>query len=489
MNEYGIKEIQSLFESGELTSELLTQQYLDRIKEIDISTNAIIELNPDALDLARKMDEERKNGTIRGPMHGIPVILKDNIDTNDKMMTTAGSLALEGNYAKKDAFIVKQLREAGAVILAKGNLSEWANFRGKRSSSGWSSRGGQTHNPYALNRSPCGSSSGSAVAVAANLCTVSIGTETDGSVICPANANGIVGIKPTIGLCSRSGIIPIAHTQDTAGPMGRTVEDTTILLGAIVGYDEVDPITDKATKIDYTQFLDKEGLKGTRLGFSKSIMSSVPKVEKVMETIMKKLKELGAELVEFDDFPKVEELDPAEFNVLLYEFKEDLNNYLSTLSTEVKVHSMEDVIKFNEDNDDKVLPHFDQEHFVSAVDKGDLNSEEYLNAIKLYDEYREKITSFLDDNKLDAMIAPSGGPAWFIDHINGDSFTGVTSTSAIAAITGFSNITVPAGYISGLPIGLSFIGRAFDEPTIIKLAYSFEQGTQYRKTPTFNSSI
>lgn len=483
MKEYSIREIQSLMTNNKLSAETLVKMYLDRIDEVDKLTNSIIEINPDALDIARQLDVERLDKGSRGPMHGIPVMIKDNIDTSDKMMTTAGSLALEGNYAEKDAFIVRKLREAGAVILAKTNLSEWANFRGMKSISGWSSRGGQTRNPYALDRNPCGSSSGSAVAVAANLCVVAIGTETDGSIVCPAQINGIVGIKPSIGLISRKGIIPISHTQDTAGPMGRSVEDAAILLGVMIGKDSGDAGSHQADlgQSDYTQFLDKDGLNGARLGWSKKFIGQHPKLDEILKKTLQSLRDLGAEIIEFKEYPEVEGLGKAEFSVLLYEYKEGLNKYLDNLSSEVKVHSIMELIEFNEENKDKVLPHFGHEYLNSADEKGDLNSEEYLEAITLFKEYKSKLLNFMDENKLDALLGPSGGPAWLIDHILGDTIS--SSTSYMAAVTGFSNITVPAGYISGLPVGISFIGRAFAEPTIIKLAYSFEQGTSVRRSP------
>lgn len=491
MQEYSIKTLQEMLDKKEITSFELVQQYLERIKDIDPKTNAIIELNPDALAIAKSLDEERNTKGKRGLLHGIPVILKDNIDTIDKMMTTAGSLALEGNYAQKDSFVAKQLRDAGAIILAKANLSEWANFRGKRSNSGWSSRGGQTKNPYVLNRNPCGSSSGSAVAVASNFCTVAVGTETDGSVICPSGINGIVGIKPSIGLVSRSGIIPISHSQDTAGPMGRTVEDVAILLNVIAGYDQEDEVTKEAVvqKKDYTEFLLADGLKGARIGLNKKHLEMVPKVTKLYESIIQKLKDLGAEIVEFDDFPTVEKLDESEFNVLVYDYKVDLHNYLKGASTGAKAHSIEEVIKFNEDNQEKVLPLFGQEHLIACLEKGDFESEEYVEAKKVCEQYKNKVLEFFDENKLDALITPSNGPSWLIDTVNGDYFTGIEGTTSIAAITGFANMTVPMGYIKELPIGLNFIGKAFSEPTLIKLAYSFEQATKVRKPPQFLATI
>lgn len=489
MKEYNILEIQTLMNNDELTSETLVKMYLKRIDEVDKLTNSIMEINPDAIDIAKELDTERLSKGSRGPLHGVPVIIKDNIDTSDKMMTTAGSLALEGNYAEKDAFIVRKLREAGAVILAKANLSELANFRGMKSTSGWSSRGGQTKNPYALDRNPCGSSSGSAVAVASNLCVVAIGTETDGSVVCPSQINGIVGIKPSIGLISRNGIIPISHTQDTAGPMGRTVVDAAILLGVLIGTDPDDIGSQQAHlgHSDYTQFLDKDGLKGARLGWSKKFIGQHPKLDKVLRKTLQSLRDLGAEIVEFKEYPEVEGLGKAEFSVLLYEYKEYLNKYLDNLSPEVKVHSIKELIEFNEKYKDKVLPHFGQEYLISAEEKGDFTSEEYVEAKILFEEYKSKLLNFMDENKLDALLGPSGGPAWLIDHIIGDAIS--SSTSFIAAVTGFSNITVPAGYISGLPVGISIIGRAFAEPTIIKLAYAFEQGTLVRVAPKFVSTI
>ena len=491
MNEYTIKTVQTMLDSNKLTSFDLINEYLARIKEFDSKTNAIIEINPDALDIAKQLDKERKTSGKRGLLHGIPIILKDNIDTADKMMTTAGSLALEGNHAQKDAFIVKQLRRAGAIILAKANLSEWANMRGERSISGWSSRGGQTRNPYALDRNSCGSSSGSAVAVAANFCVVAIGTETDGSVICPSGINGIVGIKPSIGLVSRSGIIPISHSQDTAGPMGRTVEDATILLTSMAGHDPEDEITSKAVseKKNYSDYLVADGLKGARLGLNKKHLGMVPKVTRLYEKTIEKLKELGAEVVEFDEFPTVEKLDKSEFNVLLYDYNQDLNKYLSTIVSEINIHTIDDVIEFNKKHEDKVLPYYGQEHLIAALEKSDMESDEYKEAKKICNDYKDTIQSFMDDNKLDALITPSNGPSWLIDRVNGDLFTGIEGTTSIAAVTGFCNITVPMGYVHGLPIGLNIIGRAFAEPTIIKLAYSFEQATKIRKPPQFLDTV
>ena len=491
MTEYSIKTVQELFDKKELTAFELTKEFLSRINDIDKKTNAIIEINPDALDTAKQLDEERLNTGKRSLLHGIPIILKDNIDTTDKMMTTAGSLALEGNYADKDAFVTKQLREAGAIILAKANLSEWANMRGKRSISGWSSRGGQTRNPYALDRNACGSSSGSAVAVASNYCTVAVGTETDGSVICPSGINGIVGIKPSIGLVSRSGIIPIAHSQDTAGPMARTVEDAVILLNMMVGFDHEDGVTKRAEteKQDYTTFLQADGLNGARLGLNKKHLDMVPKVTKLYETTIEKFKELGAEVVEFDDFPTVEKLDESEIIVLMHEYYTDLNKYLSKTNPDLQMNTIEQVVKFNEKHKEKVLQYYGHEFLVLANEQKDSKAEEYTDALKVYEEYKIKLTNFMVENKLDALITPSNGPSWLIDKVNGDLFTGMEGSTSIAAITGFCNISVPMGYVHGLPIGINFVGRAFAEPTIIKLAYSFEQATKIRQTPQFHDSI
>ena len=495
MKEYTIIELQTAMLTGELTSRKIVESYLKRIRTIDATgprLNSIIEINPDALKIAEELDEERKNSGPRGPMHGIPVVLKDNLDTADKMMTTAGSLALLGSIPSKDSFVVEQLRRAGAVILAKANLSEWANFRSEHSSSGWSSRGGQTRNPYVLDRNPCGSSSGSAVAVAANLCSVAIGTETDGSVICPSNVNGIVGIKPTVGLVSRSGIIPISHTQDTAGPMGRTVADVAILLGAMTGIDPRDPITKESTgksNTDYTQFLDIDGLKGKRIGVIRTLFGFDIRVDEIIENSIEVMKKNGAEIVDPIDIPSAKEHWKHEYQVLLYEFKETLNAYLIRLGPDAPVKSLKEIIEFNKAYEKKTMPIFGQETMIKAQEKGGLDSKEYIEALEKCRKLSrtEGLDAALDDNKLDALIAPSGGPAWLTDHVVGDHFSG--GSSSLAAMSGYSSITVPAGYIHGLPVGISFISGPYAEPTLIRLAYSFEQATQVRIPPDFKSSV
>jgi amidase len=495
MNEQTILQLQEQMNAGKLTSRVIVEWYLKRIEEIDENgpkLNSIIELNPDALTIADALDAERKEKGPRGHMHGIPVVLKDNIDTSDKMMTTAGSLALLGSIPARDAFLVEQLRKAGAVILAKANLSEWANFRSEHSSSGWSSRGGQTLNPYALNRNPCGSSSGSAVAVAADLCSVAVGTETDGSVICPSHANGIVGIKPTIGLVSRSGIVPISHTQDTAGPMGRCVADAAILLGAMTGMDSSDSITEDSkgkAHSDYTQFLDSKGLKGARIGVVRNLFGFDERVDEIMETSIETMRKEGAKIVDPTEIPTTKDLWEPEYEVLLYEFKADLNAYLAGLGSDAPVESLEEVIKFNEDNRDKTMPFFGQDIMLKAQEKGPLDSPEYINALEKCQKLAktEGLDYVLNEHQLNAVVAPSGGPAWLTDHVTGDHFSG--GSSSLAAVSGYSSITIPAGYIHGLPIGMSFIGGAYQEPVLIRLAYSFEQATLVREPPGFRHSV
>ncbi len=496
MEEYTISELQQKMASGELTSRRLTELYLERIDSIDKNgprLNAIIETNPDALAIASSLDEERARGSTRGPLHGIPIVLKDNIDTADRMQTTSGSLALEGNYAIRDAGLVERLRAAGAVILAKANLSEWANFRGKNSTSGWSSRGGLTRNPYALDRSACGSSSGSGVAVAANLCAAAVGTETDGSIICPAQTNGIVGLKPTLGLVSRAGIIPIAHSQDTAGPMARTVADAAILLGAMAGPDQRDSATGSSAKrglVDYTPFLDPNGLKGARIGVARTLFGSDQRVAKIMDESLAAMKHAGAELIDVE-MKSSDAFGKAELEVLLFEFKADLNAYLRGLGPQVKVHSMEEVIKFNEENRARVLQYFGQERMEAAQKKGPLTGKKYLAALEKNrkSSRAEGIDAAMKKHRLHAIVCPSGGAAWMIDLVNGDGGRNwdMDSTS-YAAAAGYPHITVPAGYIWGLPVGVSFFARAWQEPMLIKLAYAFEQVTKVRKPPQFLSS-
>ena len=491
--EWTITELQEKIESGELTSRRLAELYLERIEAVDKSgpyINSIIELNPEALEIADTLDAERQAGKTRGALHGVPILIKDNIDTHDRMQTTAGSLALEGHIAEKDAFVVRQLRKAGALILGKTNLSEWANFRGKRSISGWSSRGGLTRNPYALDRSACGSSSGSGAAVASNLCAAAVGTETDGSIICPSQTNGIVGIKPTLGLISRNGIIPIAHSQDTAGPMARTVADAAILLGAMTGVDAQDSATRLSKKralSNYTKFLDRDGLREARIGVARNMAGTNPRILKIFEYCIEVLKKLGAEVIDPADVKDFDKYGKTELEVLHYEFKADLNKYLKSLDGTARVHSMEDVIKFNEENSDKVMPYFGQEHMTTALEKPSLSDKKYREALAKNHLYaRTKgLDATLRKHRLDAIIVPSGGPSWVVDLVNGDAINWDMESTSPAAVAGYPHITVPAGYIFGLPIGLSFIGKAWQEATLIKFAYAFEQATQLRRMPRF----
>jgi amidase len=480
--------LQAAMASGQATSRSIIQTYLARIAEIDKKLNSVIEVNPEALAIADRMDAERKAGKIRGPLHGIPVLIKDNIDTADRMKTTAGSLALvDAPTPKQDAFVVKQLRNGGAVIIGKTNLSEWANFRSEHSSSGWSGRGGQTHNPYMLDRNPCGSSSGTGASIAANLAAIGVGTETDGSVICPSSTCGIVGIKPTLGLVSRSGIIPIAHSQDTAGPMCRTVADAAALLTVMAGSDPSDPITSGGAtqRKDYTQFLQKDGLRGMKIGVGRQYFGRNDKVDKLIEPQLQVLKDGGATLVDIE-FPHLRDFGDAEYDVLLYEFKEDLNKYLTGRGGQYK--TLADLIDFNDKNADKEMPYFGQEIFIKAQAKSDLNDRAYHIALlqsKLWSQ-EQGIDGAVKKYGVDAFVAPSGGVAWYTDLVNGDC--GVFESSSLAAVAGYPNITVPAGFIQGLPAGISFFGPAFSEPTLIKIAYAFEQATKARKTPKYLST-
>jgi amidase len=491
LGEWTISELQLMMTTGTLTSETLTDLYLKRIKTIDKGgpkLNSIIETNPDALSIASSLDEERANGKTRGPLHGIPILIKDNIDTHDQMQTTSGSLALQGHIAPRDAFIVGKLRAAGAVILGKTNLSEWANFRGKRSISGWSSRGGLTKNPYVLDRSPCGSSSGSAVAVAADLCAVAIGTETDGSIICPSQTNGIVGIKPTVGLWSRSGIIPIAHSQDTAGPMARCVADAAILLGALSETDEQDATTTvrrRRSFNDYTQFLDLNGLDGARIGVARRMAGTDRRIIDIFDRCLDTMRKRGVVLVDPVDVRNFNKLTKNETEVLQYEFKADLNDYLKRTRADMK--TLADIIKFNEENKEQVMPYFGQEHMEISQKKNSLEDKKYCNALVKNRclARTEGIDATMQKHKLDAIVVPSGGPAWMIDLVNGDGSTWDIDSTSIAAVAGYPHITVPAGHVFGLPIGLSFIAKAWMEPTLIRLAYAFEQTTQARKPPRF----
>ncbi|HWM27575.1 MAG TPA: amidase [Woeseiaceae bacterium] len=484
--EYDIAALQDSMQRGEVTSRELVQYYLDRIDAIDRrgpELFAIIELNPDALQIAGALDEERRGSGARGPLHGIPIVLKGNIDTGDKMSTSAGSLALKDHHPPDDAFLVARLREQGAVILGKANLSEWANFRSTRSSSGWSSIGGQTRNPYDPRRNPCGSSSGSAVAVSANLAAIAVGTETDGSIVCPASINGIVGIKPTVGLVSRDGIIPIAHSQDTAGPMARTVRDAALLLTALSARDPSDPAARERsdTVTDYAANLREDALEGKKIGVLRthSGAGQDPRVDTILNDSIAVLVAHGAEIVDPIEI-ETEGMGDAEYEVLLYEFKEDLNRYLASSNAEVE--SLEAIIAFNEEHAETVMPFFGQDIMELAQGKGPLTDVEYLEALELSRRIaREGIDNAVEAHNLDALIAPSNGPAWLTDHINSDHFS--VGSSSFAAVSGYASVTVPAGFIFGLPIGVSFIGPAFSEQTLIEIAYAFEQTTKARRAP------
>jgi len=491
LNEITIRELQEAFENNTLTIEKVVQLYLDRIDAIDKngpSLNSVIEINPDAISDARRLDRELKEGNKKGPLHGIPIMLKDNIDTAGKMMTTAGSLALYGHFASKNSAVAQKLIDAGAIIIGKTNLSEWANFRSTRSSSGWSGRGGQTRNPYITDRNPCGSSSGSGAAASANLCAGAIGTETNGSIVCPSSINGIVGIKPTVGLVSRTGIIPISHSQDTAGPMCRTVEDAAIMLGALTGIDQSDAHTQKSegkSYSDYTQFLDKDSLSNKRIGVATRYTGFHSEVDKLLEKAKADLRNLGAEVVDIESEDLNNRTDQDAYKVLLYEFKHDLNAYLENCPSSLKYRTLEDLIKFNKQHADEEMPFFDQEIFISSQAMEDLNSDDYKTALEnvLTANGPDGIDMVLGKYELDAIIAPTGAPSWPIDVINGDHYIG--GSSSPAARSGYPNITVPMGYVHGLPVGLSFFAEAFSEPKLIGLTYAYEQHTKHRKAPEF----
>ena len=490
LDEITVAELQEGMRSGKFTSRGLASGYLARIAEIDKagpSLNAVIELNPEVLAIADQLDAERKSKGPRGPLHGIPILIKDNIGTADRMRTSAGSLALAGFTPARDSAVARQLRKAGALILGKTNLSEWANFRSSHSSSGWSGRGGQTHNPYATDRNPCGSSSGSGAAVSANLCAIAIGTETDGSIVCPSSANGTVGIKPTVGLISRAGIIPVSHNQDTAGPMCRTVADAAVLLGALAGADPADTATAASSgKIpaDYARFLDPKGLHGARIGVLRKTFDFSESVAPVFNAALDAMRDASAVLVDIE-IASLGKFDDSEFTAMLYDFKADLNAYLAAAGPKILVNSLKELIVFNERNRDTEMPYFGQDLFEKAEAKGPLTEKAYLDAhAKNHRLARtEGIDAAMDKHKLDAIVAPTAGPSWLTDHIDGDHDTG--GTSSLAAVAGYPNIHVPAGFVFGMPIGVSFFGRAWSEPQLIRIAYSFEQATRARKPPRF----
>jgi amidase len=492
LEEATIADLQNAMASGRRSARSITQLYLNRIAQLDRkgpTLRHVIEVNPEALAIADSLDRERKAGRVRGPLHGIPMLLKDNLDTADRMTTTAGSLALAGSIPAQDSTVAAKLRAAGVIFLGKANLSEWANFRSTHSTSGWSGRGGQARNPYVLDRNPCGSSSGSGGGVSANLCAVAIGTETDGSIVCPSGANGIVGIKPTVGLVSRAGIIPISHSQDTAGPMARTVRDAAIVLNAIAGTDARDSATSALRtreQVDYTKYLDANGLRGARIGVARAKLFGYSDVtDKAINDAIDAMKANGAVIVDPANIETAGKFDDSEFDVLLYEFKADLNAYLASLGPRAPVKSLQDIIAFNEAHKAQEMPWFGQEIMIQAQAKGPLTEKKYIDelASDIKMSRTDGIDATMDKYKLDAIIAPTGGPAWPTDLINGDHFSGGSSTPA--AVAGYPNINVPAGFAHNLPIGISFFGRAYSEPTLIKIAYAYEQATKHRRAPTF----
>lgn len=493
LEEVSIADLQKAMENGDLTASDLVDMYLERIDALDREgprLRSLIETNPEAGDIAERLDREREEGRVRGPLHGIPIVLKDNIDTADRMMTTAGSVALAGTPALQDATVTARLREAGAIILAKANLSEWANFRSTRPVSGWSGRGRQGLNPYVLDRSPCGSSSGSAAAVSANLVAASLGTETNGSIVCPGSVNGVVGIKPTVGLTSRAGVVPIAHTQDTVGPFGRTVADAATVLGALTGVDPRDPATqasDGKFHRDYRPFLDPDGLRGARIGIARQFFGVSEHIDRIVEPVIDVLRARGAVVVDPANIPSLPQINasPTGLTVLLFEFKADVNKYLSSRPN-LTVHTLADLIAFNRAHADVEMPYFLQQLFEQAQAKGSLDDPGYLAALATNKRLSqtEGIDKVMDELRLDALFAPTRNPAWTIDLLNGDRSLGGSSTPA--ALAGYPLITVPAGQSFGhLPVGVTFMGRAFSEPTLIKLAFAFEQATRARKKPEF----
>jgi amidase len=489
LEEITVSELQDGMKSGKFTAKSLLEKYTARIEDIDKRTvNAIIEMNPDAASIAEDLDRERKAKGPRGPLHGIPILIKDNIATADRMMTTAGSLALVGSKPPKDSMVAQKLRAAGAVILGKTNLSEWANIRSSHSTSGWSGRGGLTRNPYSLDRNPCGSSSGTGAGISANLAAIGIGTETDGSIVCPSSLNGLAGIKPTVGLVSRAGIIPISHSQDTAGPMCRTVRDAATLLGVLTGTDPEDQATAASTgkaQTNYEQYCDPNGLQGARIGVARKYFGFSDAVDALMEHSIDVMKKQGAVIVDPADIPTLGKFDDSEMTVFMFELKADLNAYLARLGPTSPVKNLKDIIEFNERNREKEMPYFGQDLFLKAEAKGPLTEKEYLDAVAKNHQLArtEGIDAVMDKNRLDALVAPTGGPAWLTDLITGDHFGGGSSNAA--AVAGYPNINVTAGNIFGLPVGISFFGRAWSEPTLIKIAYAFEQATKARQAPRF----
>lgn len=486
LEEATVAQLQDAMAAGRYTSRRLVALYSERIARLDRDLGSVVELNPDAPAIADALDHERKAGTVRGPLHGIPVLIKDNIDTADRMMTTAGSLALQGSSAARDSFVAERLRAAGAVILGKTNLSEWANFRSTHSTSGWSGRGGQVHNPYALDRNPCGSSAGTGAAIAANFSTLGVGTETDGSIVCPSSANGLVGIKPTVGRVSRSGIIPISHTQDTAGPMTRTVTDAALLLGALAGVDPRDPATAAGAgkSADFQASLKADGLKGMRIGVARArFFGYSAEADRLVNAAIADLTAQGATIVDPADIPNAGALDECENEILHVEFKADLNTYLGALGPAAPVHSLKELIAFNEREKDREMPFFGQETLIASEAKGPLTSPAYLKALATCQARSRAggIDAVMTARHLDAIVAPTGSPAWTTDLVNGDHFLGASSTPA--AVSGYPSITVPVGFSFGLPVGMSFIGRAWSEATLIQMAFAYEQATKHRRPP------
>ena len=496
LDEATVADLQAAMESGERTARSITEAYLGRIEALDgqgPELRSVIETNPEALEIADRLDEERRASGARGPLHGIPVALKDNLDTHDGMTTTAGSLALEGSIPPQDSFVAQRLREAGAIILAKLNMSEWAYFRGERATSGWSARGGQCRMPYALDRNPCGSSSGSGVAASANLSALTVGTETGGSIMCPSSTNGIVGIKPTVGLWSRSGIIPISHSQDTAGPMCRTVADAAILLGPVTGVDPRDPATAASegnAHLDYAQFLDSGGLQGARIGVARSFPGFSPDVLALFDEAVQAMREAGAVVVDPANLPNAAWNDELPLLVLEYEFKANMNAYLASLGPDAPVKTLAEIIDFNERNAELEMPHFGQERLIASEARGPLTDPAYLDAVRTIQRGNREdgIDALMDEHALDAIVAPTRGAAWKTDHILGDSLGGGSSAGP-AAIAGYPDITVPMGFVSGLPVGVSFFGRRWSEPTLIRIAYAYEQATNHRTPPGFAETL